>query len=172
MGEESDNQEKPTVLIKTPSNILNNKFLVYPVILLISYLIGFFSFSLLPFGKSPTTTSSIPSQLSTTGNKLPISISLLTNPIVYEWRGSIEGKLVKVNTDSYTIQDEKGNKIILYFKTTSTGKVDPIFVKLVGKEYKNIKLNDVPIGTTLRGEFYIYNGQSDTPVGTSFEVIK
>ncbi len=182
MGEESDNQGKPTVLIKTPGNILNNKFLIWPVILLVGIFIGFFLFSIFaagkpttpssPLSKQPVINSSSSSAQPAIQSYFPISTSLLTNPIIYEWQGSIEGKLVKVNPDSYVIQDNKGNNITIFYKTPSGGIWKTLFFNQTTAGAKLITINQIPIGTTLRGSILILKGGPSTPIGSSFSIVK
>lgn len=179
MSEESMSQEKP-VVTTTSDSILSSKLLIYALILLVGILIGYFSYSMLPFGKSTVvstpqslnTTPSNPSQPSITEDKSPVSISLLTNPIVYEWRGSITGKLTTVNPDSYVIKDDKGNSITLFYKTPSMDPWKTVFLQSDGKEWKDTTLGAISIGSTLRGDFFIFKDSPNTPVGNSFQVVK
>ncbi len=181
MNEQFDNQENPTVLIKTPGNILNNKFLIYPVILLTGIFIGFFLFSIFavgkpaipssPLSKQPVKSSSSSAQPTIQSNS-PISTILLNNPAVYEWRGSVAGKLVQVNQDSFVLQGANGNNITIFYQTPSIGRWKTIFLNGEGKDQKTVSINTITIGSSLRGDFFIFKGSPNTPVGNSFNIIK
>jgi len=104
---------------------------------------------------------------------LPISLELLQNPIVYEWRGGIKGKVVDKDEHTLTLEDEKGNKITVtdllpsgsgVFKTTYLKKAVPRVIELT--------LNEIPLGTTFRGEFFIFKNFPDTPIGGVFTIVE
>lgn len=104
--------------------------------------------------------------------KLPISLELLQNPIVYEWRGSVEGKLVSKSDHTFTIEDQKGNKISIT-NITSTGEIfKTLFYKISDGGTVKISLNDIPLGATLRGDVWIFKGGKNIPIGGSFEVVE
>ncbi len=161
--------EEPNVVYHLPNykRLLSNKpFIITLFLLVLSwFLLIFYFFSSINFlnlGKS---------------SNLPISLNLLQNPIVYEWRGDVTGKLVKINPDSFVLQDDKGNNItIFYWKwkapSPKEGNIATVFSKLEGGQWKDITIDTIPINSTLRGDFFIFKSDLKTPFGSSFTVVK
>lgn len=102
-----------------------------------------------------------------------ITIDLLKNPIVYEWRGSVTGVLIDKTEHTFTLEDAEGNRITITNKLPSGEIYKTIFVRtLPSGETEDISFNDIPIGTTLRGEFWIFRGAKDVPIGGTFVVVQ
>lgn len=140
--------------------------------LIILVIIGLIYFKILDVKQlSPVTT--LITNLAIQENKLPVSLSLLQNPIVYEWAGSVEGKITAKDGHSFVIEDGKGSKITIKITNVVPGS-NTVFNTLY---FDNIKgkpttLDSISLGRTLRGTFYIFKDYPDTPIGGSFEVIK
>lgn len=114
-----------------------------------------------------TNTSTIPAKSTIEESKLPISLSLLTNPIVYEWRGSVKGKLIRKDEHSFTLVDDEGNNITIT-DTLSTGdRFKTMFFDKTNKN-KEALLSAIPIGSALLGDFFIFKGGPNTPIGSIF----
>lgn len=104
---------------------------------------------------------------------LPIGLEVLQNPAVYEWRGSVEGKLVSKDAHSFTLDDGKGNRITITDIMPLGATFKTLFMDVTSpEEPKEVTLGDIPIGTTLRGEFWIFKGGRNTPVGGTFVIVK
>lgn len=136
--------------------------------------LGFYTTSIFPVNNTPTsssqkefTLSSTPPKPSFDESKLPISLSLLTNPIVYEWRGSVKGKLTKKDERTFTLVDEVGNSIAITDTTASGAKFKTMFFDKADQT-KQISLKDIPLGSILLGDFFIFTGATNTPVGSMF----
>jgi len=105
---------------------------------------------------------------------LPVDDEILTNPIVYEWNGGVKGKIVNKDAHTFTLEDEKGNKITIT-DIIPTGEIfKTIFRAAPDKDgnSKVIPLSEIPIGTTLRGNFWIFGTGKKVPVGGMFFIVK
>ncbi len=185
MNGPSAQQENPTILAKSPSNPLHRKIFIYVAILLLGFSLGFITWSILPVGKLPilptpqkaqvalpsTSPSSKPildeSKPVIDESKLPVSLALLQNPIVYQWRGSVKGRITKKDDHVFTLIDEQGNSITITDKMPSGDIFKPMFLDK-NNINKQLSLKDIPLGSTLLGEFFIFKGSPNTPVGSSF----
>lgn len=87
--------------------------------------------------------------------KLPIGIELLQNPIVYQWRGSVEGTVIGKGTKSLTIEN-KGDKIVLPYKAASY-----FYGPLKDKKREKITPAQIVIGSYVRGEFFTFPWTGD-----------
>lgn len=102
---------------------------------------------------------------------LPISSSLLQNPIVYEWRGSVKGKMITKDEHAFVLQDDKGNKInITDLRPNKIDRFNTLFYKKSDSKLVKITLRDIPVGAELGGDFFIFKNGPNTPVGSSFIV--
>lgn len=149
---------------------------VIPVItLFLGFSLGFYTTSIFPVNiptsssqKEFTLSSALPKPAMDT-SKLPISLSLLTNPIVYEWRGSVKGKLTKKDEHTFTLVDDKGNNITITDITPSGAKWKTMFFEQISqKKQQESSLSAIPIGSTLLGDFFIFKGSPNTAVGGLF----
>lgn len=80
---------------------------------------------------------------------LPIDGSILTNGIIYEWRGSIEGNVVGRDGNSLTIQKD-GNRIVIKVHDTLTTLYD-----LTGETPKKITIDGIPDLAFIRSEVWL-----------------
>lgn len=148
---------------------------VIPVItLFLGFSLGFYTTSIFPVNNTPTsssqkefTLSSVPSKPALDESKLPVSSSLLTNPIVSQWTGSIQGKLTKKDEHNFTLVDDKGNSITITDIMPSGDKFKTTFIDKT-KNNKPTTLQEIPLDSMLRGDFFIFKNGSNTPVGGLF----
>lgn len=104
---------------------------------------------------------------------LPISLKLLQNPAVYEWRGSVNGKVVAKDEHTLTLEDDKGNKItVTDLLPNGSGTFKTMYLKKTDSRPTVLSLKDIPLGTTLRGEFFVFKNFPDTPVGSLFTIVE
>lgn len=103
-----------------------------------------------------------------TQEELPISLSLLKNPIIHQWRGLVKGTLVAKDEDSITIKDEQGNSLNIPLRVPPAEKDNALFFDGTTE----ISLSDIPIGTKLAGDFFTVPGFEDRIVGGSFSIVK
>lgn len=166
------NPASPAIIPKSSSNLFG-KALIGTSLLLLGFSLGFFSSSLWPNGKQTTQTNQLvevtnpsPSPLKPVidESKLPISFALLTNPIVYEWRGGVKGKVTQKDGGNFILTDEQGNSITITNKMPS----GDIFKTLFFDKNKKISLQEIPLGTILLGDFFIFKDGPNTPVGSAF----
>lgn len=122
--------------------------------------------------KCDKTTAAPPVECEVKAEELPIGTALLKNPLVYEWRGSIEGKLVEKDEHTFIVEDGKGNRITITDITPSGVVFKTIFERKTKEGFVKTSLKEIPIGTKLRGDFWIMKGGKNTPVGGSFEIIE
>lgn len=102
---------------------------------------------------------------------VPVSTDLLKNPVVYEWRGSVEGVLIEKTDDTLVLSENAatiniplmGSPGETFFYRTSPES---------GVGLQQISLDEIDVGTRLRGEFFVVSGlASDEIVGSSFTVV-
>lgn len=107
---------------------------------------------------------------------LPISLRLLQNPAVYEWRGDVNGKVVAKDEHTLTLEDEKGFKItVTDILPNGGGTFKTKYFKYLKKTDSRpieLTLKDISLGTMLRGEFFIFKNFPDTPVGSQFVTVE
>jgi len=105
---------------------------------------------------------------------LPISLRLLQNPAVYEWRGDVIGKLIAKDEHTLALEDEKTNKItITDLLPGGAGTFKTIYLKKAEKKGlrpTEVTLKDIPLGAMLKGSFFVFKNFPDTPVAASFTV--
>lgn len=163
--------ENQVIIVKSSSNIFKNAVFIPVITLLLGFALGFLAKSILPLNKAPVPTQK--ATLSSTPkpaideSKLPISLSLLTNPIIGEWRGGVGGKLIKKDEHTFTLANDKGDSITITDTTTAGTKFQAIFFDKTNKN-KQTSLNAIPLGSTLVGDFFIFQGGPNTPVGSMF----
>ncbi len=117
-----------------------------------------------------------PSEPTLKENSSPIAFDILQNPLVYEWRGSVEGTLVAKDDHTITISDNQNHSIVIpvipstdviygtkFYKRETKDKVD---------QFINIPHQDIPIGSKLRGDFFVAAREKDKIIGSSFEIIE
>lgn len=162
-------EELPSVVLNETKNKFKLILFALPI-LLIGFIAGFsvdryfFKTGI----KIPTITQSLPQNIDE--SKLPISLPLLLNPIVYEWRGSVQGKLAEKKEGSFTLTIQNGPSIIIFDKLPSGEVFKQVFYEKTSSSWKEIPLKDIPIGSNLLGDFFIFKGAKNTPVGSSFKV--
>lgn len=103
-------------------------------------------------------------------DSLPFGLAVLQNPLVYQWRGSVEGELTKKDEASITLT-KNGKTIIIPVDS----KLTPFFIIPEDKKAKKMKsatIVDIPIGVYLRGEFFTTPKPTDknSIFGSMFEV--
>ncbi len=109
-----------------------------------------------------------------TESELPIALDILKNPMVYEWRGSVEGTLTKKDDKSITLTDDKGQKITILVDLSPNGTKFFYLPKVPNKTKSAdnyIKLDNIPIGSKLTGEFWVFLDRKNEMKGGSFTVI-
>ncbi len=150
--------------------IINKLLLILSIAtLLLGFFLGIFTSPLLP-KKVPVPVVTVPSPSPKSAideSKLPVSLALLTNPIVYEWRGSVKGKITQKDDHTFTLVDEQGSSITISDKMPSGDKFKAMFFDKSSIN-KQISLKDIPLGSVLLGDFFIFKGGPNTPVGSSF----
>lgn len=100
---------------------------------------------------------------------LPISIDLLKNPMVYEWRGDIEGTLIAKDETSLTLSNKGSTLKIPILYPPATKPMTLFFnAAAIKPDTKNpgVPLSEVPVGSFLQGDFFVVN--KNQIVGGSF----
>ena len=162
-------QQNPSILTQPPVKPIRsvNRIIIPIVTLLLGFFLGAITLSVLPFGKLPfftslqKTTVTSPSSLpkpTIDESRLPISFLLLTNPIVYEWRGSVKGKITKKDEHTFTLVDDKSNTITITDLPPNGGVFKTRFFNKINEDQKLTSLKDIPLGSSLWGDFFIFKG--------------
>lgn len=105
---------------------------------------------------------------------LPIALDILQNPLVYEWRGSVEGTLVAKDEKSITLEKDR-KRIILPINPGPAGVkfyTKGLFIAEPTKEDRFLSIDKIAIGTKLRGEFWVFPSKKDQLFTGSFTVIE
>lgn len=102
-----------------------------------------------------------------TAEKLPVSLELLKNPIVYQWRGSVKGKITKKDAHNFTLTDDQNRSITITDITPTGQQFKTAFFDKTNFN-KQASFSAIPVGSTLSGEFFILKGGPNTPVGSMF----
>lgn len=169
----SESVPQESVIIKKDGLKFNFLYLLPLLTLLIGLGLGIvISRYVLPIPSQPQQ-SFTTSQISRADSPLPISSNLLKNPIVYEWRGSILGKVIAKDEHTLTLEDDNGNKI-----TTTDLLPEGTIFKTVYLKYSKktdskptiLTLKDISIGTKLRGEFFVFKNFPNTPVSSQYVI--
>lgn len=162
-------QNEAEVIMK-PENPLSN--LPKPVLIggglvLILATVAFVSYSLGSASKSQPVSEQKEPVVKVTD--LPLPISTLQNPLIYEWQGSVEGVLVEKNDKNFTLEKD-GKRITITVKNGYTA-----FYKQGATGSAKLTIKDVPEGTTVRGTVWLslkgklaLSGVADDVVGGTF----
>jgi len=104
--------------------------------------------------------------------KIPVNLSILTNPMVQQWRGNVKGKLISKTDHTITLEDIDGNQITIT-DLAASGEVFKwiFFDKPVNNEAKQISLEEISVGSTLLGEFWIFQDGKNVPLGGMFKIV-
>lgn len=171
------NQSAPAVVKETKNKPI--LILIAFLILAVGILLGFYANILLASKKIQNTdkTTIQPARQKIDESKLPISLDLLQNPVVYQWRGSVEGTLVEKNDDSITIRDDKGNSITILNRVSPKSSYPAMMTVFFDSSspkgpIKKVAFGDLVVGSRLRGDFFVVPGDKNIIVGSSFEIIK
>lgn len=108
-------------------------------------------------------------------SELPIAFDILQNPLVYEWRGSVEGTLTAKDDKSITLSDDKDQTITILVNLNPNGTRFFYIPKGPNKTKSVdnlINLSEIPIGSKLSGEFWVFQGRKNEMRGGSFTVIE
>lgn len=166
------------IVIKTEKQNFNILSILLPLFtLLVGIGLGLLvSRIIFPTPLKPTQKSAITPQITKADLPLPVSSNLLKNPIIYEWRGTITGKLIAKDEHTLTLTDDKGNEItITDLLPNGTGTFKTMYLKYLkktGSRPAELALKDIPLGTTLRGDIIIFKNFPNTPVANVFTIME
>lgn len=173
MEENVPNTPLQTVQIKLP--IYRNKFVIVFIIIIFEAL---YTITLLNISKAKTQIpiKAVPSsQKMVSEDELPVGIDLLKNPIVNQWRGGVEGTLIAKDEKSITLAN-KGAEITIPLYTPlgkqRMTKFNNLKLAKLGENIGEIDLEEIPLGTYLRGDFFVIPWPNDKYkiVGSLFTV--
>lgn len=169
-------QSKPTILYT--KRVFNLTPRLVPLLVLVAgIIIGYGASYILTQKKviPQDANPQIPKYKQISEDELPIALYLLKNKIVTQWRGYIEGTLIAKDEQAITIKDDKGNSLIIPNRVNPEDKMntlffDPDVYKTSKKGY--VTLDDIPLQSQLRGDFFVIPGLKNRIVGGSFTVVK
>lgn len=102
-------------------------------------------------------------------SNLPISFSLLKNPMVNQWRGAVKGKLKAKDENAITLEDDKGNSLTIPIKASEPEKIaSQFFIISKTGSAKESKIADFPLGVSITGDFFVVPGTNDEIFGAQF----
>lgn len=164
---------EPTVYI-SPTPWYKRKLVWIFLLILILIPVGSYLYANY-FRKSPAPPAPAPvaSKNTLEEENSPIALDILQNPLVYEWRGSVEGILVAKDEKSITLEKDN-QKITISVDLNPDYTGTKFYSNKPTKDLKapSLKLEDIPIGSYLRGDFFVFNHQKNEMVGSSFTVIE
>lgn len=121
------------------------------------------------------TTSVAPStsgQAQSVESGLPVATELLINPVVSQWRGGVEGVLVEKDASSITIS-ENNRTLKIQLQGPPGGTFFYQESAEAGTGFQQVSLDDIAIGTRLRGDFFVKPGVgSNEVIGSSFTIVR
>lgn len=165
-----DPETAPSTPLIQPKTPLPGKLIILGCLAIVAII--FFSLNYFKIIKSKTTPApapQIPPERTIKESESPVAFSVLQNPIVYEWRGSVSGTLTAKTDTSITLTD-KGNSITISVDPNPGGtqflQKDPV----KKDQGISIALKDIPIGSKLRGDFWVFPHSKDKGIGSSFFV--
>lgn len=99
--------------------------------------------------------------------------NILTSPIFTEWLGSVEGKLVAKDNESFTLEKD-GSSLKIYIQQSLTAFLGEATASGM---LPKIPLADIPVGTYLRGGVTISRGTltnkaGQSIIGNGFTIVK
>lgn len=168
---------EPTAYISPTPFYKKKLFLVFLFIaILILIPLGFYIFKTY-FLKAPAPKpTEVSSEAAIKAEELPIALDILKNPMVYEWRGSVEGTLVAKDDHSITLADDQNHTLTITVIPSTDVIYGTKFHKRETKDkveqFVNINHQDIPMGTKLRGDFFVAAREKDKKIGSSFEIIE
>ncbi|MBI2334216.1 hypothetical protein HYU96_00230 [Candidatus Daviesbacteria bacterium] len=96
--------------------------------------------------------------------------------MVYEWRGSVEGKVVEIDVNTITLSDDENNRLVIPVIPSTDVIYGTKFYKRETKDnidqFVNVSHRDLPLGVRLRGDFFVAAREKDKIIGSSFEIIE
>lgn len=175
-----DNQPNQIPKENSQAIVFKKRTFPFPFILIVLIIVAclvalnvLFFYNQSPSAKKTTVALSPTPKPAADNTKLPISLSLLKNPIVYEWRGSVKGKIVKKDKHTFTLADDKGNSITISDIMPSGDIFKTMFyLHGNGNTLISASLSAIPLNSVLRGSFFIFKYGPNSPVGSDFIIQK
>ncbi len=174
-----ENTAQPQVIYTAPTPWYKRKLLWILGLFLILIPASFYLYKIY-FLKNPAQTpvqqpTQVQSEPSIKESELPVAVNILQNPMVYEWRGSVNGTLTAKDDKSITLTDDQGHSIIIPITPSSEKITGTVFYKRETKnnkpQYGPISYMDIPLGTKLRGDFFVGGKEKNRIIGSSFAVV-
>lgn len=164
---------EPTAYI-SPTPWFKRKLLWGFLLVLILIPVGFYVFKIY-FLKTPSPKpAEVSSEAAFKAEEFPIAVDILKNPMVYEWRGSVEGTVTKKDDKSIILEkDGKSITVTIDLNPNYTGT--KFFTgRGVNKneKAKTLSIDEIRIGSYLRGDFFVFPHKKNEMMGSSFMVIE
>lgn len=102
----------------------------------------------------------------------PIALDILKNPAIYQWTGSVEGTVEAGDNTSITIVTKNNHSITIPIDSSPNGT--KFYSNKPGKDSKaqSLTINDMRIGSKVRGDFFIIPGKKNEMRAGSFVIIE
>lgn len=140
----------PIIVTKPPDFFSSHKAIIIGILSILNIIIIAILLSskfIIPSTKQPQTQPNNVNKKTVTEDELPIKLSILQNPLIYEWKGSVEGILV-AKTDTNITLEKNGKRI-----TVTVLKNYTKFYRLPSSQ--ELSLVDIPLNSFLRGDIII-----------------
>jgi len=179
-----ENTAQPQVIYASPTPWYKSKkfiillFVVILILIPLSFYIFKTYFLKAPVQTLPQQPAQVSSKSTLEESQSPIAFDILQNPMVYEWRGSVEGTLVAKDDKSITISDDKRNKITIIVASSSKEITGTKFYKTEaipdkdGRRFTEVTIDNIPLGTKLHGDFFVFPHNKNELIGSSFNIVE
>ncbi|MBI2335075.1 hypothetical protein HYU96_04755 [Candidatus Daviesbacteria bacterium] len=94
--------------------------------------------------------------------------------MVYEWWGAVDGILVEKDNQSFVLEKE-GKRITIFLDSTPNTTGTKFFHQdetKLGPKAKDTKIEDILLGSRLRGDIIIFTTDKNKIIGSSFIILK
>lgn len=122
--------------------------------------------------KQSTTVPVATSSASIKEEDLPITLNILKNPAIYQWTGSIEGTLTDKDDTSLTITTKDNHSITIPLDLNPNGTKFYNNKPEKDLKAKSLTLEDIRIGSKIRGDFFIIPNKKNEIHAGSFIILE
>lgn len=171
-----ENSAQPQVIYTASTPLFKKKLFQAGLLLAISplFVLAFLWIKELPFFKSqsPAPPPIATSSASIKEENLPIALDILQDPAIYQWTGSVEGTIEAKDNTYLAIATKDNHSITIPIDSNPNGT--KFYSNKPGKDLKaqSLTINDMRIGSKVRGDFFIIPDKKNEMRAGSFVIIE
>lgn len=98
---------------------------------------------------------------------LPLPLDILINPLISQWRGDFEGRVVEKTGSTLTIEKDRARITVKISAVTGPTRI----YDFTGAEPKRISFGDIPLNAFVRGEIFLPPKVGSTAGGEPGEIV-